>query len=299
MLERLGSSTEPPRLISAAVIEGSTLRARRVFGAAEVGFAAFLDGTQASRVLAYAEGIPIVHGTVAAVVRVRRNQRLTTWSRPVVVQRIYAPMTKLPGTWREALAGLSAPLIDTSDGTADEPEATDHPFSLRDAAIHRVQKDREAAERELAERWCAVEKGNLLVDGGISGSERVAVSPCTVGVVKSHRTLYAQGESLATILRLRRGERSSVFKITSPKRTTVSSWYLRFRDPAGHDPMWGLVRVEVAQPSRVEESAIGERADQVSRWIFAEVTPLALPDSRWDKMVYGVRDCEEFLRAIT
>jgi hypothetical protein len=26
--------------------------------------------------------------------------------------------------------------------------------------------------------------------------------------------------------------------------------------------------------------------------------PLALPDSRWDKMVYGVRDCEEFLRAV-
>jgi hypothetical protein len=63
--------------------------------------------------------------------------------------------------------------------------------------------------------------------------------------------------------------------------------------------MWGLVRVEIAQPSRVEESAIGERADQVSRWIFTEVTPLALPDARWDKMVYGVRDCEEFLRAIT
>ena len=26
--------------------------------------------------------------------------------------------------------------------------------------------------------------------------------------------------------------------------------------------------------------------------------PVALPDNRWDKMVYGVRDCEEFLRAV-
>ena len=25
---------------------------------------------------------------------------------------------------------------------------------------------------------------------------------------------------------------------------------------------------------------------------------LALPDGRWDKMVYGIRDCEEFLRAV-
>ena len=43
---------------------------------------------------------------------------------------------------------------------------------------------------------------------------------------------------------------------------------------------------------------IGESADERSRWLLAEVSPLALPDARWDKMVYGVRDCEEFLRAI-
>jgi hypothetical protein len=35
----------------------------------------------------------------------------------------------------------------------------------------------------------------------------------------------------------------------------------------------------------------------VSRWILAERAPLALPDARWDRMVYGIRDCEEFLRA--
>jgi hypothetical protein len=26
--------------------------------------------------------------------------------------------------------------------------------------------------------------------------------------------------------------------------------------------------------------------------------PVSLPDSRWDKMVYGIRDCEEFLKAL-
>jgi hypothetical protein len=44
--------------------------------------------------------------------------------------------------------------------------------------------------------------------------------------------------------------------------------------------------------------AIGDRADEVSRWIMAEASPLALPDARWDKMVYGIRDCEEYLRAV-
>ena len=73
---------------------------------------------------------------------------------------------------------------------------------------------------------------------------------------------------------------------------------LRLRDPRGHDPMWGLVRVEISAPSTVDEPRIGDRADEISRWVLAEVSPLALPDARWDKMVYGVRDCEEFLRAV-
>ena len=42
-----------------------------------------------------------------------------------------------------------------------------------------------------------------------------------------------------------------------------------------------------------------ERADEISRWVLAETSPLALPDGRWDKMSYGIREAEEFLRAIS
>ena len=172
-----------------------------------------------------------------------------------------------------------------------------HPLALRDAAIHRVQAHREALEWRLAEQWCRREADPLFIDGGISGSKAVAVSLATVGVVKSHRTIYADGEALTAVLSLGHRQRSSVFRISSPKRTTVASWYLRLRDPDGHDPMWGLIRVESAHPSADAVSGIGDRADEVSRWILAESSPLALPDARWDKMVYGIRDCEEFLRA--
>jgi len=162
-----------------------------------------------------------------------------------------------------------------------------------------VGRDRERLEARLAERWCGVEQGMLFIDGGISGSERVANAPCTAGVVKSHRTLYVEGEALTRVLALQAGERSTVVRIASSKRLPVASWYLRLRDPAGHDPMWGLVRIEIADMPVASSAEITARADQLSRWILAEVAPLALPDGRWDKMVYGVRDCEEFLRAVT
>ena len=76
----------------------------------------------------------------------------------------------------------------------------------------------------------------------------------------------------------------------------MASWYLRVADATGRDPFWGLVRVEVAQLDK--PAALTARADEVSRWILAERLPLALPDPRWDKMAYGIRDAEEYLRAV-
>ena len=283
---------EPPRLISAGVIEGKTLRAHPV-DTPVARFAAFLDGTQTSRVVAHVDGVPIVHGTTAAVVRERVDRRMRGWRAPRIERRLYAPLAQLPPAVRSALAGADVGLVDTLEGRA--PDSL-HPFALQDAAIHAVQEDREALERELAEAWCGEGEGELLVDGSIAGSERVATADCAIGIVKSHRTLYAEGGALRTVLALPRGHRTSVFRITSPKRTPVASWYLRLRDPAGRDPLWGLVRVEVADAGTAK--ALGRRADEVSSWVLAEALPLATPDSRWDKMVYGIRDCEEFLRAI-
>jgi hypothetical protein len=294
-LESLAQATEPPRTVGAVIIEDGAMRAHRVFEAPVAQFAAFLDGTQASRTLyACDDGTPIVHGTAAAVIRERRNMRLYT-RRHIVAHRLYANRRRVPAWLWACLAESGMELRDTAE---EEVGAGLHPFASRDAAIQRLQHDRERAEHDLAKDWCQREDRPLLIDGGINGAESVARSPWAVGVIKSHRTLYAEGDALVTTFALRRGERSSVFRVAPDRRTPVASWYLRLRDRAGTDPMWGLVRVEVAHPDRVDEHTIGARADEVSRWILAEATPVSLPDSRWDKMVYGVRDCEEFLRAV-
>src|SRR4051812_49061463 len=68
-LELTTPSSQPARLISANLIEGHELQARRVAGDPIVGFAAFLDGTQKSEVKAYRPGgVPIVFGSVGAVI---------------------------------------------------------------------------------------------------------------------------------------------------------------------------------------------------------------------------------------
>lgn len=298
---------EPARVVAAPPIEGHALRARPVAppadGEAPLAFTAFLDGTQASHVLRYHDGLPVVWGTVAAVVRARRNRTMSTWGRgPRIERRVYAPCRYLPPAVCAALDALGLPVRDTTEPGTDGAPPPSHPLALLDRAVHFVQADRERAERELAEEWCrrqAVDGGFLLVDGGIQGSELLAGARCVLGVVKSHRTLYADGDALRLVLALGAGERSTAFRISVGRRSPVASWYLRLRDPAGRDPMWGLVRLEAALPEPGEApAATARRLDAASRAVLAEAAPLALPDGRWDKMVYPIRDCEQFLKAI-
>lgn len=299
-LELASHPSDSPRCTPADVVEGHALRAQRVEGDPEPGIAAFLDGTQKSRVAAWLHGLPIVMGTVAAVVRVRHHRRLTTWAKgPFVGRLLCAPRALLDAAAWRTLEGLGFDLKDCSHDDRGAPVGT-HPFALMERARGIVEYERELAEQELAHRWCGSERATLLVDGGISGSERIASSVCTIGVVKSHRTLHVSDADLGTVLGLRHRQRTSVFRVAPSRRAPVLSWYLRLRDAEGRDPFFGLVRVEAAAEDRfaARPEAITERADQVSRWLLAEAAPLALPDGRWDKMVYGIRDCEEFLRAV-
>jgi hypothetical protein len=302
-LELRSTGPDQPRLVDSHVVEGHAMRAVRVDGDPVVGFAAFLDGTQRSDVLFYADGLPVIHGTVAAVVRARHNRRMSTWAAgPIVRRSVYAPFALVDDSTRAALESLREDritVVDTTEG-GWAPDQGPHPASLLERAMSLVQRDRERAEQELAERWCAKDGGTLFIDGGISGTDKVAGASCVAGIVKSHRTLHVPADGVAALTRLKRAERSSAFVVASTRRAPVLSWYLRLRDPAGRDPFFGLVRVEVAYTAemRADPRRIAERAEEVSRWVLAEASPLALPDARWDKMVYGVRDCEEFLRAV-
>jgi hypothetical protein len=297
-------SSDPPLLRSAKIIEGSSLRVVTVpdFTRETVsGFGAFLDGTQRVRLVAHHFGMPVVFGTVAAGVRIRVNRRLITWGHqpPRVERKIYLPLRYLPPLTgiREASRDVASgnwEIVDTSTADKDGEYPSQHPAVLQERATRAVDRERDRVEDSLAEAWCARAEAPLYIDGGISRSERVASASCAVGVIKSHRTLYFDGQEVGKVLGLKKGERTSVFRVSPRSRNSVLSWYLRLRDEAGHDPMWGLVRIEVAECDRPTE-----RADEISRWVMAETTPLSLPDGRWDKMAYGVRDCEEFLRAIS
>jgi hypothetical protein len=300
----LSSRADQPQLISADIVEGKALRAIEVPGVTRTTvseFGAFLDGVQKVRMIGRHFGVPLVLGTTGAAIRVRVNRRLVTWGHhaPKLEQKLYLPLRYLPNLSETLRAGSSREygqfqVVDTSIADASGAFPSEHPTVLLERAIRAVDRQRDALEDDLAEAWCTIGEVPIFIDGGISRSGRVASSSNAIGVIKSHFTLYVEGEALRTVVGLAKGERSSVFQVTPKSRTPVMSWYLRLRDPEGHDALWGLVRIEMSKSDNPTE-----RADEISRWVLAESSPLALPDGRWDKMSYGIRDVEEFLRAIS
>ncbi|MEO7103474.1 MAG: hypothetical protein ABI311_08815 [Gemmatimonadaceae bacterium] len=288
-----GAYSEAPHIASADLLEGQRLRAHIIEGDPEIRFAGFLDGVQRAKILCHRRGVPIIDGSVAAAIRIRVDRRYVTWggSAPIISRRLYMPLALLGCEGRTEIEGIE--IADTSYNVRTKELVSRHPAALRAVALERVGRDREDAERSLAEAWCVDDAEPLFVDGGISGSPRIAASHCAIGVIKSHQTLFADGDALDVVMSLKCGERSSVFAPPSHMRSPVASWYLRLRDPRGHDAMFGLVRIEVTMGHD-----LAARANEVSRWVLAESSPVALPDSRWDRMAYGIRDCEQFLRSI-
>ena len=279
------------------MVEGKHLAAIAVQDEDLVGFDAFLDGVQRSTVVDYAGTIPIVGGQISAVIRRRVNRRMTTWANGYASDsRLYAPVQLLGA---DTVRRFDAAGIELRDTLPPNAETSGHPLELLRAAVDSVKRDRERLEQNLAESWVSAMETPLFVDGLLPGGPNASQSRWCAGVVKSHHTIYTPGDSLPTILGLAEAQRSSVFLVERAWGPKVLSWYLRLREPPSQDPFMGLVRVEVARTADVESSpsAVTRRADEVSQWILAERAPLALPDERWDRMVYGIRDCEEYLRS--
>ena len=278
----------------ARIVEGSELRAIDVGAAQPSLFTAFLDGIQRAEVKLYHNNVPIVYAFGAAVIRERKERKMETMRRGDVeylVEReaLFFPSQHIPRAEILALDAREDQLKDTTP-SGSEPLPLFPPL-LHARAAQFVNRWRESLERELAAKWCSAPDGWLLIDGSMTVSPDVAACARAVGIIKSHRTRFFDGVDARVLLALRPGQRTSVFEPATRHVTPVRSWYLRLRPAERRDVFWGLVRVEIAVTHEPEI------ADQISRWLLSEVTPLSLPDLRWDRLLYPIHDCEEFLKA--
>ncbi len=268
----------------ATLIEPGPVTARAV-GAPEAwpGPVAFLDGTQRIEVAGYFGASPLVLAEVAAAVR----ERVGRDTRTVETERRVLALARPPvlAAAGGALAGIRT--------VALPDEAPGHPLRDVDEARQAVDRARGEVERVVGDRYRRRASHWLVVDGSLAESQAWAQDSRMVGVSKSHSTLPFEGADLVTYLQLPAGHRSSIFQPASRRHAPVYAWGLRLWPWAGRDLLYGLVRIEVA--ARRESLAA---ADTICRWLLAERAPISAPDGRWDRLLYGIRGVEEYLRAV-
>ena len=280
-----------PKVEDAETVEAGGMRAHVVKAKAASQFTHFLDGIERAHMPLRGGIFPMLYGFTGAVIRGRDTDRHMFTFDVVSGEKLYFPFACIdPSALIEI--GIAAKDVAEEGDRAVAPSEM-HPLRLLDLERAAVRRDREEAERKLAERWMKHADGWLLWDGSITGGFETYKHLRIVGVIKSHRTQYFTGEEQRTVLELRAGERSSVFMPKWPGRTPVYSWYLRLHPNEGRDVYFGLIRVEAAAAN--ETIAM---ADEISCWLLAERSPLSLPDGRWDKLLYPIRDCEQYLRSI-
>lgn len=267
----------------------SEIRPIDVGGASPGRFTCFMDGMQRPRGPIYINcPVPIVYGYVSAAVRTRgADRKMRTLQGFHEVKEDLFFSTKLAKKHGLTLAG-----VDTED---DKEPTIEHPLALIEAAHRKINSARSKLEDRLAARWQREHDQPdewLLLDGALQSD--YGENANIVGVTKSHGTQYLTWNEQMVVLGLKVGQRSGAFvPIVNDRRKPVYSWYLRMHDSAGKDPYFGLIRIEAPKDARV----LG-MIDTLSQWLLAERAPLALPDSRWDKMIYPIRDCEQYMKSL-
>lgn len=302
--ENSGFSAAPeiPKKIDAEIIEGSTLEIKKLqHESSQSGFSYFLDGIERKVTFNDKERfIPIIYGYVSAVIMKRTGKKLHSVGFEDKSEKIYLPLkeygdNKAPENYYspEEFNNFKFNIVNIGEKDEKTGNYPQFPKEFEAKAHSNIQETRGKIERGLASQWLNQnsEEGWLFVDGRLENKNKeIAFSSKIAGIIKSHHACYFLPEDQNKIYRLKKGERSSVFQ---PNKENVYSWYLRLHESKyGGSIDFGIIRVEIP----AKESLL-KQVDIISSWILLETKPIAFPASRWDRMIYPVKYCEEYLRS--
>jgi hypothetical protein len=271
----------------------------------------FQDGRQRTIQIGH---IPVYHGdhllilpvhyfVVASAILQRVDRRLTLWGQPESVTGVFVPRGLLRNPNQVAeLEANGLVVIDTAAGPIQSNEYN----ALRQKALREAKKLRLEAEQRLIRRWREDDTTSgsfLVVDGTLMNMRDENNIERCIGVSKSFGSRYFDTTSHHRIMQLKEFQRSWTFRFhgeedTDAQRTGVReriSWYLRLRDGLNKDPEFGLIRVEIAKRYAAEAPAYAER---FSRSLISERLPTSYPAPRWDKHLFPIRECENYLSSV-
>jgi len=261
------------------------------------GFSYFLDGIERKTILFYYRSIPVIYGYTGAAILQRTDKKLHSCGREKFGENFYLPLknSETPQHYFDfdEVKDLGKNYINIGEKnyTGEFPKM---PAEFIQAAHAKIQTERGRQESSLAQEWADEKKndGWLFVDGRIEGK---ITGDNLAGIIKSHQASYFDFEEQYKIYTMKKFQRTSVFQPSDNKgkKENIFSWYLRLHsDKLNGVNDFGIIRIEI--PAKKELLA---RVDEISGWILLETKPVGFPASRWDRMIYPIKYCEDYLKS--
>jgi hypothetical protein len=246
--------------------------------------------------------IPVHFFIVASVILERQNRKLRLWQEPLMKQGIFVPKSLLPNqTLLDRFNNSGLVVVDTE---LQDVGAPGDYYDMRRRALRCAKDLRLEVEQELIAKWrqdSGVADCFLVVDGTLMNMRDERNVERCVGVSKSFGTRYFEIPKHNQIMQMKAGQRSWAFRFHDSGEDTRkgvrerASWYLRLRERQRADPEFGLIRVEI---SKKYIDGAASWADRFSRSLLSEGLPTAYPVPRWDKYLYPIRGCENYLSSV-
>ena len=261
------------------------------------GFSYFLDGIERKKIVFYYRSIPIIYGYVGASVIQRTDKRLLSCGIEKFSENFYLPLISADSPKhyfkQEEIEELGQNIINIGEKNSSGSFPL-LPAEFIQIAHAKIQTERGEIEKQLALEWQNKNRSNewLFIDGRIEGKisgENIA------GIIKSHHACYFDYEDQYKIYTMEKGQRTSVFQPVDKngKKENIHTWYLRLHsDKRSGVNDFGIIRVEIPANEKLLS-----RVDEISSWILLETKPVGFPASRWDRMIYPIKYCEDYLKS--
>jgi len=288
-------------------LEGAIAGRRVPRAASPSRLCAFLDGTQRTLPMFRAGHTPI-YVTLSAAAIARRDEAGQVDLHPGSLRLAHAwivpeaggdpNVAAIAALLREGGADVVDPLL-TVQPEQRASAGADYGF-LEQQALQVARRRREAIERDLLLAWAAASDPAdwIVVDGALRAPVDRAI-----GLVKSFTYQYVVGDEALALFTLPEAARTTAFRAANRWRNAAAGdprddaslertlWYLRFRDAAGQDARYGLVRLEAHRD--IDDT---DTLDLLSAWVLAERRPSPTADARQDSLIYPIHLLERMLK---
>jgi hypothetical protein len=241
--------------------------------------------------------IPVHYAILGAVILERQQRSFRAWHQPKLEYCVLLPEKFCPQAVLDKYRSI--PGLKVVDTHGARPEYT----QLRIDALRCARSETQKLRWELIQQWKQHE-GSDLHEALVVDSMDIETPPSElvsnfIALSTSVYVPWSNAEVIERQLQIGAYQRGMLLKVTpvagAQPGDAKYTWFIRLRTSAKADPEFGMLRCAIIAPD--DKTAL-ERAEQFSARVIAERLPVTFPAEGWDKLIFPVKLCRDYLESL-